>query len=139
MNNEFDLEFLILSIEELCKKRKISVKSALEDCGLKRVVVDNMKKGSIPSIDKIFTIANYFNVSVDYLLGRTDTPNGILIKSGDINGDNNNFTDSNNVNINHAPVENNISGKFMNIFNNLTFEQQLEVMNFAVEKSKNKE
>lgn len=76
MTNEFNLEFLIVSIEELCKQRKMSVKSVLEDCGLKRVVVDNMKKGSVPSIDKIFTLANYFDVSVDYLLGRTNEPNG---------------------------------------------------------------
>lgn len=74
MINKFNLDFLVLTIEELCRQRKMSVKSALEDCGLKRVVVDNMKKGSVPSIDKIFTLANYFGVSVDYLLGRTDEP-----------------------------------------------------------------
>lgn len=56
MTNEFNLEFLILSIEELCKQRKMSVKSALEDCGLTRNVVDNMKKGSVPSIDTIFIL-----------------------------------------------------------------------------------
>ncbi len=136
MTNEFNLEFLISSIEELCKQRKMSVKSALEDCGLTRNVVDNMKKGSVPSIDKIFTLSNYFDVSVDYLLGRTDEPNSTLIKSGDINGDNNSLTDSNNVNISKKQTDS-ISEKFMEIFNNLPFEEQLTVMNFAVEKSKN--
>lgn len=74
MISEFNLEFLISSIETLCKQKSISVKSALEECGLKRVVVDNMKKGSVPSVDKIYTLANFFGVSVDYLLGRTDEP-----------------------------------------------------------------
>lgn len=76
MINEFNLEFLISSIETLCKQKNVSVKSALETCGLKRVVVDNMKKGSVPSVDKVHTLANYFGVSVDYLLGRTDDQNG---------------------------------------------------------------
>lgn len=35
---------------------------------------DNMKRGTIPSVEKIHKIADYLNVSVDYLLGRTDNP-----------------------------------------------------------------
>lgn len=85
MISEFNLEFLISSIETLCKQKSISVKSALEECGLKRVVVDNMKKGSVPSVDKIYTLANFFGVSVDYLLGRTDEPNAIYSISGSNN------------------------------------------------------
>ena len=37
---------------------------------------------SIPSGDKIEKVADYFNVSTDYLLGRTDNPS--IAKSGDI-------------------------------------------------------
>ena len=69
------------------------------------------------------------------MLGRTDEPNSTLIKSGDINGNNNSLTDSNNVNISKKQTDS-ISEKFMEIFNNLPFEEQLAVMNFAVEKSK---
>ena len=29
---------------------------------------------NFPSIDKVHKVADYFNVSVDYLLGRTDKP-----------------------------------------------------------------
>ena len=37
---------------------------------------------SIPSGDKIEKVADYFNVSTDYLLGRTDNPS--IAKGGDV-------------------------------------------------------
>lgn len=37
---------------------------------------------SIPSGDKIEKVADYFNVSTDYLLGRTDNPS--IAKDGDV-------------------------------------------------------
>lgn len=50
------------------------------------------KKGNIKA-EALCKIADYFNVSVDYLLGRTETPNAQSITTGDINnnisGDNN--------------------------------------------------
>lgn len=47
----------------------------LKECGLKPTVVDNLKKGSIPSVDKVCAIAEYFNVTTDYLLGLDTEPN----------------------------------------------------------------
>lgn len=126
-------------IKEMCDKRNVSIDKMLKDSQAGTSTVDNMKRGSAPSIDKIIAIANYFDCSVDYLLGRTDTPNGTSIRVGDINGNNNSLTDSNNININNKKSADNISEKFMAIFNNLPFEEQLEIMNIAVEKSKNKE
>ena len=52
---------------------------------MNRHTYNNIKNGSIPSVDKIATIANYFEVSIDYLLGRTDEPSGNSIQTGDIN------------------------------------------------------
>lgn len=34
-------------------------------------------ENSKPSIDKVEKVANYFDVSVDYLLGRTDNPQSL--------------------------------------------------------------
>ena len=50
--------------------------------------MNNLKSGSIPSVDKIAIIADYFHISVDYLLGRTENTSNI-IQIGDITGDNN--------------------------------------------------
>lgn len=36
---------------------------------------NNWKKGTIPNGDALCKVADYFNCSVDYLLGRTDFPN----------------------------------------------------------------
>ena len=63
---------LISSISTLCNQHDISINKMLQDVGLSKSLVDNLKKGSMPSIDKITKIADYFGVTVDYLLGKTD-------------------------------------------------------------------
>lgn len=40
-------------------------------------------KTSAPASDKLKKVADYFNVTTDYLLGRTDTPNAIQSKQPD--------------------------------------------------------
>ena len=46
--------------------------------GLSKNVVSEWKKGRIkPSAEAVVKLANYFNVSTDYLLGLTNTPNPI--------------------------------------------------------------
>lgn len=66
-------KILINNIEQLCQNNNIKVNQMLLKCGLTKDVVNNMKKEkpSMPSVDKILKIAQYFNVSVDYLLGYT--------------------------------------------------------------------
>lgn len=66
-------KILINNIEQLCQNNNITVNQMLLKCDLTKDVVNNMKKEkpSIPSVDKVQKIAQYFNVSVDYLLGYT--------------------------------------------------------------------
>lgn len=56
-------------IEDILNKRGISDRQMLTEAGLKRGVLDNMKKGSMPSVDKVAAIAEYLGVHIDYLLG----------------------------------------------------------------------
>lgn len=74
MNNDFDLSIIISNIEKLCGKK--NVKNELLNAGVSRNVVENMKKGSMPSIDKIAKIADYFGVTTDYLLGNSPVRHG---------------------------------------------------------------
>ncbi len=68
-----NITLLVSNIQKLCNERGTTVNQMLQECNLHKSTIDHMKKEnpSIPSIDKIFTIAEYFNVSVDYLLGYT--------------------------------------------------------------------
>lgn len=56
-------------IKNLCAQNKISENQMLSKCGVGLRTIQNMKT-SMPSADKIAMIADYFNVSTDYLLGR---------------------------------------------------------------------
>ena len=56
-------------VEKECKRKKISQQKLLSDVGLAKSTLDNMKKGSMPSVDKVSMIAEYLGVSIDYLLG----------------------------------------------------------------------
>ena len=51
-----------------------------ENLGFSRNTIYNMKK-STPNVERVSKIADYFNVSTDYLLGRTENPN--IAKDGD--------------------------------------------------------
>ena len=53
MDKSFDVLILTQTIEKLCKENHITVKEMLSKSNLNRNVVDNLKKGSIPSVDKI--------------------------------------------------------------------------------------
>ena len=58
------------SIERLCNEKNISISKMLSDLGLAKGLVSNWKKrGTIPNGDILLKIAEYFDVSVDYLLG----------------------------------------------------------------------
>ena len=62
-------------INELCKSRGTSVSKMLSECGIRKsLIYDLEKRDWTPSISVAEQIANYFDCSVDYLLGRTDNP-----------------------------------------------------------------
>lgn len=69
-------QYLTTKIKDTAKENGITIKNMLVDCGLSINTLNQMtdKKGiSCFSLNKI---ADYLGVSVDYLLGRTDTPTG---------------------------------------------------------------
>ncbi|AGF87472.1 putative repressor [Streptococcus phage phiS10] len=60
-------------IKELAKSRGVTLGGLEERLGLSRNSIYTMKNKK-PSAERLQLIADYFNVSTDYLLGRTDNP-----------------------------------------------------------------
>lgn len=65
---------LLDRILELCSKNNIKIAKLEKETGLANGSVKKWKD-VYPSADRLQKVANYFNVSVDYLLGRTENPN----------------------------------------------------------------
>lgn len=60
-------------IQELCKKRGISISRLESDCGLGNSTIKKWKTIN-PQVNKIKIVAQYFGVTVDYLLGMSKLP-----------------------------------------------------------------
>lgn len=60
-------------IKELAKNRKMTLTQLEESLGYSRNTLYKLKTQK-PNAERIAEIADYFNVSTDYLLGRTDNP-----------------------------------------------------------------
>ena len=61
-------------IKSLAKKQGISLNTLEDRVGLGKNYIYSLKNKKTPSAEHISKIADYFNVSTDYLLGRTDNP-----------------------------------------------------------------
>ena len=78
---------IALRIKEVAKNRDIALRQMLEEIGLSKGTMDNLRT-SMPKADNLAKIADYLDVSMDYLMGRTDEPdiknnsNIIRINSG---------------------------------------------------------
>lgn len=60
---------ILAIIKEMCRSRGITLTELEGACGLGKKTISNWDK-SAPGVDKLMKIADYFGVSVDYLLGR---------------------------------------------------------------------
>lgn len=61
-------------IKELANAQKISINRLEENLGFARGYLYSWKKKT-PGVDKLRKVADYFQVSTDYLLGRADNMN----------------------------------------------------------------
>lgn len=59
------------AVKKLCNEQKISINDLERHLGYSKNTLYRLKNQT-PGADKLQAIADYFNVSTDYLLGRTD-------------------------------------------------------------------
>ena len=97
---------IALRIKEVAKNNDIVLRQMLEEIGLSKGTMDNLRT-SMPKADNLAKIADYLDVSKDYLMGRTDEPNiknssnVITIRSGKANR----ISDISNVKVSKASSE----------------------------------
>ena len=73
-------QIIAQTIVRLCAEKGISANQMLQEAHLSKSFVDNLKKGSMPSVDKICAVADYFHVTVDFLLGKEEAqPNNLSV------------------------------------------------------------
>lgn len=71
MNQEVFIDRLI----SLRKRDQLSLQSLGAAIGATKGTIGNLEHGNKrPSLDMVLALADYFNVSLDYLVGRSDDP-----------------------------------------------------------------
>lgn len=132
MYNSHDLA---ISIKSIAKEKNITIKDMLTSCELGSNTMSSLYHGKSIAFDSVAKIADYLDVSVDYLLGRTDEPQKInygVENHGDNNGAINNQ-------VNSANASDGISKEMLVKFEELNFIDKVKVMSLIAELSEKKD
>lgn len=118
MNNPQEISALI---KKIVSEKPFTISQMLSDIGLGRNAMSHMDNGSSPKVENIAKIADYLNVSVDYLLGRTEQNVDGVIN----NGSNNTIQNGNGNTVNSSsPLEDN---EVWDTYSRLSTKDKLEV------------
>ena len=64
-------------LKQLRDVRGVSQAAVSKEIGVSRYAIYSYEKGkTAPTLDGLIMLADYFDVTTDYLLGRSDTPKG---------------------------------------------------------------
>ena len=69
-----NVDVFVQNVKSLCKAQGTTPSAASEASGAGRNFMDNIKKGSIPSVAKVQMLAEYLGVTVSDLLGEKKEP-----------------------------------------------------------------
>lgn len=69
-----NVEIFVQNVEKLCKIRGINVTDACRNSGAGKDLINQIKRGSMPSIQKIESLAAYLGVNTSELLGENKMP-----------------------------------------------------------------
>ena len=124
-------QILAENIKNIAKAKNITLKSMLSDCDLNVNTLNQISDKKGISCFGLERIADYLDVSVDYLLGRTDEPKTInQINTGDVGN-------NSNVNINKSSFSD-TDNELISEFKKLTFNDKAKVMSLIAELSEKK-
>lgn len=110
----------------LRKEKKLSQKQVATDLGISQALLSHYEKGIREcGLGFIVKIANYYNVSCDYLLGRSPEPSGTTINIEDID-------------TSEDPSENRYKGSLLPVLNKKLIINSLHIMFDLLQKLGNK-
>lgn len=115
-------------IQNIIRSRGLVQKEVLTDCGLNENTLKRMTDNRGMASFSLAKIADYLNVSVDYLLGRTDEPEVKSMSNSNVVsiGGNNIGAINNAVNFGKASTED--IGEVIEMFKSLTLMQRSEII-----------
>lgn len=71
----FNKDFFARRLKELRFKQKVSSQALADAVGVSRPAISQFENGvNYPHVSTFCALADYFNVSLDYLVGRSDNP-----------------------------------------------------------------
>lgn len=122
-------------IQEVLGSKNIKASKMMKDLGFSSGLFSQWKSGKQEvSLEKIIKIADYLDCSVDYLLGRTNTPEeNIINNNSTINGGVQAIKSPVTVNAKENTDSNDIMNQFMQAFSELPFENKVAALNFVLD------
>lgn len=127
----------VARIKETARKKKIKISDMLSQCELSITTLSSMKsRGSWIQANSLAKIADYLDVSVDYLLGRTDKSNITFSNVG--NNNKGNQAIHGNVTVSQPQKTDNRDSQLLQIIQELSPVDYARVIMF-IEEIKNKE
>ena len=123
-------------IKKTAALKGTSVSAMLRACNLGKNTIDKMSNGSDIVVSNLAKIADYLDCSVDYLLGRTDSPTAIN-SHNTVNGSNNIIGNGSGNRTGNTLSEQ--ESALMDIFNKLDVVSQAKLLVYATELEKEKE
>ena len=71
----FDKNFFGANLKKIRKFHNLTIVNLCAPLGVNKGTISNLENGvKSPSLDMLIELAEYFNVSIDYLIGRSDDP-----------------------------------------------------------------
>ena len=71
----FNLQIIEDRIMSIISPMKLSKNKFLQDAGVQKNFFDSIHQGKVPSVEKVYIIAEYLDISTDFILGRTSISN----------------------------------------------------------------
>lgn len=135
----YDSQTVVERIRNISKRKDIPIGLLNEKCELSENTISQSGKSEYGMKAKnLYMIAEFLDVSVDYLLGRTDDPNIKNSNNININGNNSNvISNISNVSINSKASSEEIA-EMAEMMKNLSLVERSKVVLF-IEEMKNKE